>query len=171
MHSAMPPPRRPIRIAVCGASSGDPELLAHAETVGREIARHGAILICGGMGGVMEAAARGAHAEGGSTIGVLPGTRSLEANPWISIPLPTGMGEGRNILVVRFADAVIAVGGEWGTLSEIALAKRIGTPVILFQPSLALHLPIDAATDARHAVQWAIEKAGGGTASESRGPE
>jgi hypothetical protein len=149
----------PLRIAVCGASVAQAALLETAEEVGRAIARRNAVLVCGGMGGVMEAAARGARHEGGTTIGVLPGANESDANPWISLPLPTAMGEGRNILVVRFANALIALGGEWGTLSEIALAMRIGTPVILLQPTLARNLSIETATGPDDAVSRAIDRA------------
>jgi uncharacterized protein (TIGR00725 family) len=152
-------PDRPIRIAVCGAGDANASLLEQAEEVGREIAHQGCVLICGGLGGVMEAAAMGAHEGGGVTIGVLPGADAGDANPWIRVPLPTGMGEARNALVVRFADAAIAVGGEWGTLSEIALAMKIGVPVVLLAPSLAEGLEIEIATDPADAVRRALRHA------------
>ena len=101
-----------------------------AEAVGRGLARRGAIVVCGGLGGVMEAACRGAKAEGGTTVGILPGLDRDDANPFVDIALPTGLGEARNALVVRAADALVAVAGEFGTLSEIALALRLGTPVV-----------------------------------------
>ena len=104
----------------------------------------------------MEAAARGAAGEHGITIGVLPGGDAAAANPYIVLPLPTGMGEGRNVLVVRFADAVIAIGGEWGTLSEIALAMKIGVPVVLLAPTLAAGLGLTVARDACEAVDRAL---------------
>lgn len=104
----------------------------------------------------MQAAARGAAAEGGLTIGVLPGGDAAEANPFIALPLPTAMGEGRNMLVVRFAEAVIAIGGEWGTLSEIALARRIGVPVILLAPTLARGLDLEVAATPEEAVARAL---------------
>lgn len=122
--------RYPPVIAVIGAGTADEETLALAENVGREIAKAGCWLVCGGRGGVMEAASRGARKTGGMTIGILPGTDRNDANPYIELPIVTKMGEGRNLLVVRNADAVIAVGGEWGTLSEIALARKIEKPVI-----------------------------------------
>jgi uncharacterized protein (TIGR00725 family) len=150
---------RPIRIAVCGAGNGDAPLLRLAEQVGEEIARAGAALVCGGLGGVMEAAARGAQVHGGTTIGVLPGDDASAANPWISFPLPTGMGEARNALVVRFVDAVIAVGGEWGTLSEIALARKMGVPVVLLEPTLADGLELETADSAEDAVRRALRHA------------
>jgi uncharacterized protein (TIGR00725 family) len=101
-----------------------------ATEVGRHLANAGAVLICGGLGGVMEAAARGAREAGGRTMGLLPGTDADEANPWIELPVATGLGEARNLLVVRTGEAVIAIGGGWGTLSEIALARKIGRRVV-----------------------------------------
>jgi uncharacterized protein (TIGR00725 family) len=101
-----------------------------AEEVGRLLARRGAVLVCGGLGGVMEAACRGASREGGTTVGVLPGLDRGAANPFVSVAVATGLGEARNALVVRAADALIAVGGAYGTLSEIALALKAGKPVI-----------------------------------------
>jgi uncharacterized protein (TIGR00725 family) len=94
------------------------------------IAERGALLVCGGLGGVMEAACRGARAAGGTTLGLLPGADRAEANPHVTVAVPTGLGEARNALVVRAADAVVAIGGGYGTLSEIALALRAGKPVI-----------------------------------------
>ena len=101
-----------------------------AEQVGRAVAESGAVLVCGGLGGTMVAACRGAHAGGGLTVGLLPGRDRDEANPHVDIAIPTGMGEARNALVVRCADAVVAVAGEYGTLSEIALALQAGIPVV-----------------------------------------
>ena len=101
-----------------------------AEEVGRAVADAGAALVCGGLGGVMEAACRGAHGAGGLTIGILPGRSRAEANRHVDVAIPTGMGEARNALVVRAADVVVAVDGEYGTLSEIALALQAGIPVV-----------------------------------------
>lgn len=101
-----------------------------AEQVGRQIARRGAVLVCGGRGGVMEAACRGAKAEGGTTVGILPGLDRQEANAYVDIPVVTGLGEARNAIVVRTADAVVAVSGGYGTLSEIGLALKMGRPVV-----------------------------------------
>jgi uncharacterized protein (TIGR00725 family) len=101
-----------------------------AETVGRLVARSGAALVCGGLGGVMEAACRGARAEGGTTIGILPGLDRSAANPYVEVAIATGLGEARNALVVRAADCLIAVGGAYGTLSEIALALKTGKRVV-----------------------------------------
>jgi uncharacterized protein (TIGR00725 family) len=135
-------PRAPV-IAVCGAGIADAGCDALAEEVGRALAAAGAILLCGGHGGVMEAAARGAATAGGTTIGFLPGTSPDDANPWIRIPLATGLGEGRNVLIARAADALVAIGGEWGTLSEVALARKVGTPVVLLRPGLTAHLGLE----------------------------
>jgi uncharacterized protein (TIGR00725 family) len=101
-----------------------------AEAVGRLLAEAGAVLVCGGLGGVMEAACRGAVSAGGRTVGILPGTDRSEANPFVQVALATGLGELRNLLVVRAADALVAVGGEYGTLSEVALALKSGRPVV-----------------------------------------
>jgi hypothetical protein len=117
-------------VAVIGGSEAAPDELAIAETLGRLIADEGWVLVCGGLGGVMEAAARGCEAGGGTTIGILPGDDRRAANPHVSVAIPTGMGEARNALVARAADMVIALGGEFGTLSEIALALKMGKPVI-----------------------------------------
>jgi uncharacterized protein (TIGR00725 family) len=168
---AAEPVARPLRIAVCGGGgrSASAAELAAAEETGRAIASSGAVLVCGGLGGVMEAAARGAASVGGLTLGILPGDSAAEANPWISLPLPTAMGEGRNVLVVRAADAVIAIGGEWGTLSEVALARKIGIPVILLEPALTAALPLPRAASPAEAVAAALEAArrrrGGGDVS------
>lgn len=153
------PARIRLRIAVCGAGAPDPALERLAERTGEGLARADAILICGGLEGVMAGAARGAAAGGGLTLGVLPGPDADAANPWIAVPLPTGMGEARNALVVRFADAVIAIGGEWGTLSEIALAQRMGTPVVLLDPTLAKDLGIETAATPEEAVAIALARA------------
>lgn len=117
-------------IAVIGAGDADKNTLRIAEEVGKLIAKRNAILICGGLGGVMEAAAKGAKSEGGITVGILPGNHKNDANPYIDVPVNTGFGEGRNVIIIRSADALIAVGGEYGTLSEIALALKTGKPVI-----------------------------------------
>ena len=117
-------------VAVCGPDPAPADVAALCESVGRALARAGAILVSGGLGGAMEAAARGAAAEGGTVLGILPGSDRRAANAFVTVSVPTGMGEMRNALVVRAADAVIAVGGEFGTLSEIALALKAGTPVV-----------------------------------------
>ncbi len=116
-----------------GERDASSEMLAAAEQVGREIARRGGIVVCGGMEGVMEAAARGAALEGGTVVGILPTPDAEDANPYVTIPIATGMGEGRNVLVARTADAVVAVGGSYGTLSEIAFALKLDVPVVGFR--------------------------------------
>jgi uncharacterized protein (TIGR00725 family) len=98
--------------------------------VGRALAARGAVVVCGGLGGVMEAACRGAKDGGGVTVGILPGTDRAAANPFVDLAIPSGLGEARNALVVRAADALIAVGGGYGTLSEIALALKAGKRVV-----------------------------------------
>ncbi len=121
---------RPLTVGVCGSGNADNDLTELAETVGRLIAQSGAWLLCGGLDGVMAGASRGARAAGGRTIGLLPGRDRAAANPWIDIPIATGLNEGRNLLIVMNADGVIALPGGSGTLSEIALAMKIGTPVL-----------------------------------------
>ncbi len=117
-------------IAVIGGGQCSAAEAKLAEAVGRELARRGAILVCGGLGGVMEAACRGASSEGGVTIGILPGDNYQAANPYVQIPIVTGLGYARNIAVVKSAQAVIAIGGSYGTLSEIGHALQSGIPVI-----------------------------------------
>jgi uncharacterized protein (TIGR00725 family) len=119
-----------IHVAVVGPGAAGEVELAAAEEAGRLIAARGALLVCGGLGGVMEAACRGAREAGGRTLGILPGGDRTEANEFVDVAVPTGLGEGRNALVVRAADALVAIGGGYGTLSEIALALRAGKPVI-----------------------------------------
>jgi uncharacterized protein (TIGR00725 family) len=127
------PQKREKLIAVIGGSEPSPEEARLAEEVGRELARRGAILICGGLSGVMEAACRGAVSEGGLTIGVLPGDTPDTANPYVRIPIVSGIGYARNVAVVKSARAVIAIGGSYGTLTEIAYARQSDIPVIGLQ--------------------------------------
>jgi hypothetical protein len=115
---------------VIGASEGSEEILRVAEAVGRGIAEAGAVLVCGGRTGVMEAASKGAADEGGTVIGVLPTLATEDANPYVTYAVATGTGHARNLAVVASGEAVIAIGGEWGTLSEIAFARRLGRPVV-----------------------------------------
>ncbi len=117
-------------IGVIGAGNADAALTGIAEEVGRLIATRNALLVCGGLGGVMEAAARGAKDAGGTTIGILPQATKEMANQYIDVPVATGFGEGRNVVIIRTADALIAVGGEYGTLSEVAFALKMGKPVV-----------------------------------------
>lgn len=120
----------PPYVAVVGPGVCAPEEDAMAEEVGRRLARAGAIVVNGGSTGVMEAVSRGAAAERGTVVGILPGFDRAEANEHVTIAIPTGMGEMRNALIARAAGAMIAVGGEFGTLSEIAFALKIGRPVV-----------------------------------------
>jgi uncharacterized protein (TIGR00725 family) len=119
-------------ISVIGGEACGPEALTTAETIGREIARRGATLVCGGRGGVMEAACRGARAEGGHTIGVMPGRGHEDSPPnqYVEFPVFTGMGFARNVMVVLSGDAVIAIDGSYGTLSEISYALIHDVPVV-----------------------------------------
>src|SRR3954452_16963788 len=117
-------------IAVIGPGRASPEQAQTAEAVGRALAEAGAVLVCGGLGGVMAAACRGAKAAGGTTVGILPGDDRSDANDHVDVALATGLGEARNALIVRAVDALVAVGGEYGTLSEIALAIKAGKPVV-----------------------------------------
>ncbi len=117
-------------IAVIGAGSPTPEIDELGEQVGRELAKRGATIVCGGLGGVMAAACRGAKSVGGATIGILPGNDRSDANPWVDVPICTGLGYARNVIVVKTGRAVVAVGGAYGTLSEIGHALVDGIPVV-----------------------------------------
>ncbi len=117
-------------VGVIGSTKAEPDVLKLAEDVGAEIAKRGAAVVCGGLSGVMEAVCRGARREGGLTIGIIPSDDRNDANPYVQIPIVTGMGMGRNVMLVKTADVIIAVGGEFGTLSEIAHALNIGKKVI-----------------------------------------
>lgn len=129
--------RTPV-IAVCGSDGDDPRLtgraLRWAEEVGRLLAKEGAVLLCGGKGGIMEAASRGARGAGGIVVGLLPRGRE-EANPYVSIPLATHIGHVRNFLVASMADVVIAIGGRWGTLNEVSYALNIHKPAVVLKGS------------------------------------
>ena len=118
------------RVGVIGSGRCSREIYQLAERVGQGIARRGAILICGGLGGVMEGACKGAKAVGGTTVGILPGARPDDANPYVDIPIVTGLSLARNVLVVRSSQALIAIEGGYGTLSEIAFSLQLGVPVI-----------------------------------------
>jgi uncharacterized protein (TIGR00725 family) len=117
-------------VAVVGPGDASPQELQSAEDVGAGLAARGAVVVTGGLGGVMEAACRGARSRRGRTVGILPGEDRTAANGWVEIAIATGLGELRNGLVVRAADGVVAVGGGHGTLSEIALALKLGRPVV-----------------------------------------
>jgi len=117
-------------IAVIGGSEASAQEVGLAEEVGRELAVQNVVLVCGGLGGVMEAACRGASSAGGITIGILPGNSASDANPYVRIPVVTGIGYARNMVVVKSAQAVIAIGGSYGTLTEVAYALQNGIPVV-----------------------------------------
>lgn len=121
------------QVSVIGASRADDELTAKAEEVGRRLAEAGLVVVCGGLSGVMEGASRGAAEAGGEVIGILPGPEPDEANPHVTHVVASGVGYGRNLSVVASGDAVIAIGGEWGTLSEIGFARNLGRPVVALE--------------------------------------
>jgi uncharacterized protein (TIGR00725 family) len=127
------PLESPHRVAVIGPGSCDARRAEQAETIGRLLAEAGVTLLCGGLGGVMDAAARGCTAAGGTSVGFLPHTDAATCSAWLTIPLPTGLGEARNVLVVGTAEVVIAIGGGVGTLSEMALAWKAGKPVVALE--------------------------------------
>ena len=151
-------------ISVIGESSARPNIAALAEQVGAELAKRDVIIVCGGLGGVMEAACRGAKSAGGTTIGILPGDNPLAANEYIDIPINTGMGYARNSVVVKTGMAVVAVGGAYGTLSEIGHALGDGVPVIGLDTweltrSDGYDADIIRASDAAEAAEKAIDAA------------
>jgi hypothetical protein len=117
-------------VGVIGAGSCDGAAYETARQVGRGIAERGAALVCGGLGGIMEGACRGASETGGQTIGILPGADKSLANPYVTFPIVTDLGHARNILVVQSSDALVAIRGAYGTLSEISIALKLGKPVI-----------------------------------------
>ena len=121
------------RIGIIGAGLAKPKLEEIAESIGRMVAEKGAVLYCGGLGGVMEAASRGAMEKGGITVGILPGKKASDANPYVSVPIVTGMSHARNVILVSSCQALIAVGGSHGTLSEIAIALKMWKPVVGLQ--------------------------------------
>jgi uncharacterized protein (TIGR00725 family) len=152
-------------IAVVGPGRASAQEAEWAEEAGAAVAEAGAVLVCGGLGGVMEAACRGARSRGGLTVGLLPGLDRTDANGWVVVAVPTGLGEVRNALVVRAADALVAIGGAWGTLSEIALAVRAGIPVIGLATWELAHAggPVEGilpVADPRAAVAAALERCG-----------
>lgn len=155
-----------MNIAVIGAGECDSATYQIALSIGAGLALHSVVLVCGGLGGVMEAAARGAFEAGGITIGILPQSDRSGANRYLTAAIPTGLGAARNFLVVTAADALIAIGGKYGTLSEIAFALNLEKPVIglstwaVTQPDVSVTDPIIRAVDADDAVTKAIEAAG-----------
>jgi len=147
-------------IAVIGDSSCSPEEAKLAESVGELLAQQGATIICGGLGGVMEAACRGAKSKCGLTVGILPGRDASIANPWVDIPVVTGLGEARNVVVAKSAQAVIAIGGRYGTLSEIAYALKSNIPVIgLNTWSMSRNGREDDSIIKVHSAEEAVDKA------------
>ncbi len=147
-----------LRIGVIGSHECGPEVADAARRVGRLIAESGAVLVCGGLGGVMQAAAEGAREAGGLTVGLLPGDDPRTANPGIVIAIPTGLGDARNAVVAHAAEAAIAVAGSWGTLSEAALCLRNGVPLIRLMSELP-PLPCPEADTAEAAVEWSLDQA------------
>ncbi|HKK08075.1 MAG TPA: TIGR00725 family protein [Gemmatimonadota bacterium] len=152
---------RPLRIGVIGSSRADDTVLAAARGVGRALALARAVTVCGGLGGVMAAAAEGAAAEGGLVLGFLPGGDPAAAAPGVSLPVATGLGEARNVLVVRASEAVVAVAGGWGTRNEAALCLKLGIPLVGLLDSLGDVFPIERFTDPDAAVARALERATG----------
>jgi uncharacterized protein (TIGR00725 family) len=164
-----------VYIGVAGASQPEAALLDQAEELGRRLAEAGAVVVCGGGPGVMEAVCRGASAAGGTTVGLLPGLDRDEGNPHLSVSLPTGLGQGRNLLLVRAADALVAMGGGFGTLSEIALALRTGVPVVGLSTWSLAHAghpvePFPVAPDAESAARLALEAARSRPVDPNRAP-
>jgi uncharacterized protein (TIGR00725 family) len=157
---------RPPQIAVIGKGTRDDELGPLAEEVGRRIGEAGAVLVCGGMSGVMEAASRGARTAGGDVIGIVPSEDPARANPYVTHAVATGIGQARNLAVVASGDAVIVIGGEWGTLAEIGFARRLGKRVAALR-SWSVTGPgdmkggpgIDVVADAAEAVELSLSAA------------
>lgn len=163
---------RTLRIGVIGSGRANPRWDEWAYQVGQAIARAKGILVCGGLSGVMAAAARGARQAGGVTVGILPGTDARQADPNIQIPIPTGLGEARNLVVVQSSDALIAIGGGAGTLSEIGFSLKLHKPLVLLgswkielpQGADPLPVPPELADSPQRAVTLALK-----LASESKG--
>ena len=154
-----------MQISIVGEAEAAPETVALAEEVGAELGRRGITLVCGGGRGVMEAVCRGAKSEGGTTVGILPSSDPSAGNRWVDIRIPTGLGQGRNVIIARSGNAVIAIGGRYGTLSEIAHAFKAGIPVVglntwTISRQGAVDPSIIVATDAKDAVEKAVAAAG-----------
>ncbi len=149
--------KKKVYIGVIGGSSCTEKVAKLAEWVGREIANAGAILVCGGLGGVMEAACRGAKQAGGMTIGILPSWNRQSANEFVDLPIVTGLGDMRNLMVVKNSDAVIALEGRYGTLSEMAFCLNSGTPLISLS-NWNVSKKIIRAKEAEEAVQLALKE-------------
>ncbi len=145
-------------IGVVGAGRvTDDSIILLAYNVGRIIARRGAVLICGGLAGVMEAAARGAVEEGGITVGLLPGDDKGYANPYIRIPIATNLGHARNVIIAQASDGLISVGGSYGTLSEVSLALKMGKPVVALNPPVKIP-GMEIRKDPEEAVEYLFQR-------------
>ena len=147
-----------LQIGVIGAGTCDGNLQGKAEEVGYEIAISGAFLICGGLGGVMEASARGAKKAGGTTVGIVPGDSRQSPNPYVDIAILSNMGHARNALIAQSCDALIAVGGEYGTLSEIALSLKMGKTVVTLESKWEIEGTVKAGSP-QEAVKMALDAA------------
>jgi hypothetical protein len=147
-----------VQVSVIGSGA---EHESRAEEVGRLLAERGCVVVTGGRGEVMAAASRGAKSAGGTTIGILPGKDRSDANEWVDHVVVTGLGHMRNFAVAASADAVIAVGGRWGTLSEIAFAKLLGRPAVILEPGWELE-GVDRAATAEEAVDLVLSRARAG---------
>jgi hypothetical protein len=147
--------QRALQVSVIGSGAEHEE---HAAEVGRLLAERGATVVCGGLGEVMAAAARGAKEVGGTTLGILPGETHADANPWLDHVVVTGIGHARNLAVVASGDAVIAIGGSWGTLAEIAFAQRLARPTVILAPGWELD-GVERAGSPAEAVDWALAHA------------
>ncbi len=139
-------------IGVIGGSVCSKEIYDIAYEVGKNIAKSGNILICGGLGGVMEAASRGAYEAGGLTIGILPGNSKEESNKWVKIPIITGMGMARNIIIVKSSDGIIAIDGEYGTLMELAICSKLNKPLVKIRVPWKIDAGVEA-DDAKSGVE------------------
>ncbi|HZY64558.1 MAG TPA: TIGR00725 family protein [Rubrobacteraceae bacterium] len=155
----MTPPERTPYIAVIGAGEATDALYERGYEIGRRVAEHGGIVVCGGLGGIMEAAAKGAIEAGGVAIGILPDEDRKRSNEYLSYSVATGMGHARNLSVICSADVVIAVGGGYGTLSEIGLARKVGRPVVVLE-SWELDGHTASASSPEAAVEAAFEALG-----------
>ena len=149
----------PYRIGVIGSGNTEASVAEMARQVGRAIARAEAVVVCGGLGGVMAAAAEGAADEGGHVLGLLPGDDWKTAAPGVTIPVPTGLGEARNVLVVKASEAVVAVAGSWGTLSEASFCMKLGIPLVGLHTMLPDDFAIERFEDPAEAVARALERA------------
>ncbi len=159
--SRPPDETRPVRAPQVSVIGSGAEHEARAEQVGRLLAERGCTVVTGGLGEVMAAAARGAKSAGGTTIGILPGETAADANEWIDHVVVTGIGHARNLAVAATGDAVIAVGGSWGTLAEIGFAKRLERPTVILEPGWAVE-GVERAQSPLEAVEWALRAAGAG---------